>query len=407
VLAAAEVLSDYEFNCTIRFIAFSGEELGLRGSAHYAVHVKSLGENITGVINLDMIAYNPAPGSLFVKINRNGHPDCMDLVEFINTTAYKYEPLSQLKIKSGTVSANSDHLYFGPEYKGIHVFEDIFNTNNYHRTSDTIDKLNLTYCSNSTQIAIATVAELAELNTTDIGVPAHTPGFPLPGGFGRAQPAVSIEVTDVSPLNLSSLQLWVNGIPIAPALTTIPLGYNLSYTPVIPFIDSQIINVTVVANDTIGNGFNYSWEFTVDAVAPDTPPNPDISLVRVEAVKRGLVLDIGTYPENDYKHVFAPSIIHQDGEYKMWYTGSNLSNNHLMYANSSDGLTWQKHGIVLYHGVAGDADSVYAQYPSVIYEDGEYKMWYTGNNGATQRIMYANSSDGLSWTKHGLVMDHG
>ena len=36
VLAAAEILSDYDFNYTIKFITFSGEELGLNGSYHYA-----------------------------------------------------------------------------------------------------------------------------------------------------------------------------------------------------------------------------------------------------------------------------------------------------------------------------------------------------------------------------------
>jgi Zn-dependent M28 family amino/carboxypeptidase len=57
VLTAARILSQYQFEGTLRFIAFSGEEDGLLGSRRYAQAVHSGGENIAGVINLDMILH--------------------------------------------------------------------------------------------------------------------------------------------------------------------------------------------------------------------------------------------------------------------------------------------------------------------------------------------------------------
>jgi Zn-dependent M28 family amino/carboxypeptidase len=61
VLEAARVLSQYQFESTIRFIAFNAEEDGLAGSEDYVNnHVIPAGENIVGMINLDMIL---RPGS--------------------------------------------------------------------------------------------------------------------------------------------------------------------------------------------------------------------------------------------------------------------------------------------------------------------------------------------------------
>ncbi|VVB82200.1 beta-1,4-mannooligosaccharide phosphorylase [uncultured archaeon] len=39
--------------------------------------------------------------------------------------------------------------------------------------------------------------------------------------------------------------------------------------------------------------------------------------------------------------------------------------------------------------------------PSIIYENGVFKMWYRGNSGTSSRIGYATSTDGLTWTKYG------
>jgi hypothetical protein len=57
VLEAARVLSQYQFESTLIFIAFDAEEKGLFGSTHYAN--SSLGSNILGMVSLDMLAYNP------------------------------------------------------------------------------------------------------------------------------------------------------------------------------------------------------------------------------------------------------------------------------------------------------------------------------------------------------------
>ena len=493
VLAASEILSDYDFNYTIRFIAFSGEEQGLIGSSHYSSDAWNNGDNITAVINLDMIAYNPDPSvdtvylvkdynddvkkenelvygpapagdtneffwldnddvyelDCTLYIEEQGTPGTFhkllegaandyvlnyttgfidfsggwgSLAEYENITAwYNYSVSNKLvNFTKDTMqkyshltniypldhfSGSSDHASFSPWYPAIMFIESRYSANpHYHSNHDIVDNLNFTYATNITQVAIAIIAELAELNSTDLAPPAHTAGFPPNNGYGQAQPTISIEVTDASSLDIPSIEMWVNGIEVSGVLQPIPLGYNISYSPAVSYTDGQVINVSVSANDTHDHGFNYSWEFQVDAIPPEPPTNLIIEQTRVELEKQGIVLDLGgTY---DSKHAQKPSVIFKDNEYKMWYGAADGVSYHMCYANSTDGLSWTKHGIVIVKGSSGDHDSSMATYPSVVF-DGEYKMWYSGYDGASWRIMYANSSDGLSWTKHGTVIDNG
>jgi hypothetical protein len=56
IMEAARVLSQYEFEATLLFIAFDREEQGLYGSTAYAEEHSS--DNILGMVSLDMISYN-------------------------------------------------------------------------------------------------------------------------------------------------------------------------------------------------------------------------------------------------------------------------------------------------------------------------------------------------------------
>jgi len=73
VTALAEVMSDYCFVRTTRFIAVTGEEFGLYGSDYYADAAAALGEDIQAVLNGDMIGWEgdgqPAVEDLDVNYN--------------------------------------------------------------------------------------------------------------------------------------------------------------------------------------------------------------------------------------------------------------------------------------------------------------------------------------------------
>jgi len=112
--------------------------------------------------------------------------------------------------------------------------------------------------------------------------------------------------------------------------------------------------------------------------------------------------DPGAPGEWDDSQVGNPSVLFYDGTYKMWYTGYDASNRRIGYATSDDGIVWTKYegNPVLDLGVPGAWDDSHVWAPSVLFYDGTYKMWYSGNDASNERIGYATSDDGIVWTKY-------
>ena len=57
VLTAAEILTQHQFEYSIRYICFAGEENGLRGSYDFATWAAAQDLGIVGVLNFDMMGY--------------------------------------------------------------------------------------------------------------------------------------------------------------------------------------------------------------------------------------------------------------------------------------------------------------------------------------------------------------
>ncbi len=74
---------------------------------------------------------------------------------------------------------------------------------------------------------------------------------------------------------------------------------------------------------------------------------------------------------------------------------------------TSDGITWTKMGLVQDLGTPGDPDDSRADSGSVIFDEGIHKVWYSGYDGAHWRVLYSTSPDGVAWTKQGVVLDLG
>lgn len=64
VLELARVLSQYKFDASLVFVAFTGEEEGLIGSQHWAEKAKAAGMNIDGVLNNDIVGNIEGGGGL-------------------------------------------------------------------------------------------------------------------------------------------------------------------------------------------------------------------------------------------------------------------------------------------------------------------------------------------------------
>ncbi len=91
----------------------------------------------------------------------------------------------------------------------------------------------------------------------------------------------------------------------------------------------------------------------------------------------------------------APDIIFKDGKFKAWYSDFGGSNVGIDYAESVDGVHWSKHQG---HVIVPKAEETGVQEPSVIY-DGKYKMWFNASlPGDKYKIGYAESDDGINWS---------
>jgi hypothetical protein len=123
---------------------------------------------------------------------------------------------------------------------------------------------------------------------------------------------------------------------------------------------------------------------------------------KFEKVSRAPIMDRS---DEDPFTISYPSVMYQNGIYRMWY-GSNLKwgkvasdmNHVFKYAESTDGIKWVRSNKI--HLNLQHPNEYALSKPFVILEDGVYKMWYSyRGNGAidTYRIGYAESENGFDW----------
>lgn len=164
VLAAAQVMSQYEFNNTIRFVTFSGEEEGLFGSYMYVQEAYNNGDDIKGVLNADMIGF--ALDDYQASYLNIFEDDASEwLYDFTFNINQLYDEYIDLQLIHGGWTWGSDHYYFWEVgYNALFYHEYEFN-HYYHSPDDTIEHMNLTYDKKGTRLLIATLAELAQASS--------------------------------------------------------------------------------------------------------------------------------------------------------------------------------------------------------------------------------------------------
>jgi predicted GH43/DUF377 family glycosyl hydrolase len=102
--------------------------------------------------------------------------------------------------------------------------------------------------------------------------------------------------------------------------------------------------------------------------------------------------------------VISPCIIYHDGMYKMWFCSSWNGKWEIGGAVSFGGENWTAYASspLLTVGPPGAFDSDFFKSPEVIFDedDGMYKMWYAGYRNDVPSIGYAESPNGMDWTKY-------
>jgi predicted GH43/DUF377 family glycosyl hydrolase len=185
----------------------------------------------------------------------------------------------------------------------------------------------------------------------------------------------------------------------------------LSKTDIRWLVVLSLMVVAVIAVSTMTAAETFTWDDEVDFEGGDweaTLWNPDedgITLTGKESFwkyRGNPVVAEGSSGSWDDEGILEPCVVFAEGRYHIYYTGYDGTDHAIGLARSTDGKTFTKYGTsaLITKGTSGTYDASGCRQPSVLFEDGEFKMWYTAINGATESIAYATSPDGLTWTKY-------
>jgi len=165
LLACANVLSHYQFNCTIKFVFFSGEEQGLLGSGVYAKQARANHDNLIGVIALDGIGHcdpNTTAHNMYVMID----PSAAWMVSHSLAIQASYPDLINLTVLSKMSTKDSDHQSFiNQGYPGECFREEVLDPF-YHTNQDTTVFVNFSYLTSMCRLAVGTAFSIAGMNRT-------------------------------------------------------------------------------------------------------------------------------------------------------------------------------------------------------------------------------------------------
>ena len=168
---------------TVRLIAFTLEECGYVGSTYHARKVKQEGEQIAGMIALEMVGFTGRQQKYPITINPKYYPNVGDFIGIVGNQ--RSEPLlekvrkclrtyvPQLPAEFIVVPGNgegleevrlSDHGPFWDQgYPALLVTDTAFLRNpNYHQPSDTIETLDFEFMKKVAVGVFYSVAELAK-----------------------------------------------------------------------------------------------------------------------------------------------------------------------------------------------------------------------------------------------------
>lgn len=199
-LVAADILSQFNWGCTLRFAFWTGEEEGLLGSSAYAERAYQNGENILGYLNLDMIAWNTPDSSPDIDLIYNPLiPSSQTMAQLFADVVAGY----QLDLVPELVDdpwGGSDHLPFWDYgFPAILAIEDNSDFNPYyHEAGDTPDHLDPVYFNNFAKAALGTIAHMSgcliprglgslsgQVTSSSTGDPIEGAGIHLEGSLGH------------------------------------------------------------------------------------------------------------------------------------------------------------------------------------------------------------------------------
>ena len=285
VMVVASVLADYDFERTIKFACFAGEEQGLVGSEAYVQDIFNAGMNVVGCFNFDMIAWSGSdtlPPDLIIYTDSGSTA----LANTLRDAALYYLPSDLEPIIIHEALSASDHASFWQYgYDAICGIEEEawgsdFNPY-YHTTSDLVSNCDLTYATNCTKAAIAAVADYAVPAVGLVVTPStdlESTG-PEGGPFSPDHIVYTLENKEDTSINyqVTSSEPWVtitNGSGTLAGLATTDVTVTINsnanglssglHTDTVNFVNLTSHDGDTTRDVNLGVGWQVFYLFTMD-----------------------------------------------------------------------------------------------------------------------------------------------
>jgi predicted GH43/DUF377 family glycosyl hydrolase len=112
--------------------------------------------------------------------------------------------------------------------------------------------------------------------------------------------------------------------------------------------------------------------------------------------------------EPDGLRALRPWVLQEGGDtLRMWYSGHDGTTGRILAAVRQRGGAWERLGVAIDAGLAGDSDQYGVESPCVVHTPGGYLMAYAGFDGEATRLHMATSADGRRWTAQGTILQRG
>jgi hypothetical protein len=170
VLELARVMSQHEFEKTVVFVAFAGEEIGLEGSKAFAADAKEKGLQIEGVLNNDIIgsevAGNGRSESSVVRVFADGPEDSPGraLLRYAKQIAERYVPSMKVEMvfHRDRFLRGGDHTAFSAQgFAAVRFTSASENYSHQHSATDNFENTSVPYATRVARMNAAVLASLA------------------------------------------------------------------------------------------------------------------------------------------------------------------------------------------------------------------------------------------------------
>jgi hypothetical protein len=194
LMIAADLLADLDFEYTLRLVFFTGEEQGMYGSYYYARDAAAAGEDILGVLNLDMIAWD-AKGGPDIDLHSQlpaVEDDSDALADLFSSVVGLYGLDLVPQIVEGGARFSDHSRFWDRGYPAIMAIEDYYNPSeqpyeprdwntNYHTANDRLGTLNVGTFREYVRASVATFLHMARPMRVISGTVAGAGSTGLPG----------------------------------------------------------------------------------------------------------------------------------------------------------------------------------------------------------------------------------